>query len=145
MTAIHKSALVPYSAHEMYQLVADIEAYPQFLPWCGGARLISREPTVVAAAIEIAYGGINKTFTTRNYLTPGARMQMELLDGPFKHLDGNWHFQELGARESKITLDLDFEFSNKLMAFALSSTFSKIADSMVDSFLQRAHTVYGQR
>ena len=145
MTAIHKSALVPYSAHEMYRLVADIEAYPQFLPWCGGARVLSRAPDAIVAAIEIAYSGINKTFTTRNTLTPGARMTMELLDGPFKHLDGVWHFQELSAHESKISLDLDFEFANKLLAFALNSTFSKIADSMVDSFLQRAQRVYGQR
>lgn len=145
MTTIRKSALVPYSADEMFELVADIAAYSEFLPWCGGARVLSRDSNTVTAAIDIAYSGVQKTFTTRNYLTPTTAMQMELLDGPFSRLDGNWRFEALGARESKISLDLEFEFANRLLAFALNSTFSKIADSMVDSFLQRARQVYGSR
>lgn len=145
MTTIRKSALVPYSAAEMFELVADIPAYSKFLPWCGGARMLTRDAATVTAAIDIAYSGVHKTFTTRNYLTPPAAMRMELLDGPFSRLDGNWRFEALGARESKISLDLEFEFANRLLAFALNSTFSKIADSMVDSFLQRARAVYGSR
>lgn len=129
----------------MFELVSDIEAYSEFLPWCGGARVVARDEGSVTAAIDIAYSGVHKTFTTRNYLTPPAAMQMELLDGPFSRLDGNWRFDALGERESKISLDLEFEFANRLLAFALNSTFSKIADSMVDSFLQRARQVYGSR
>ncbi len=145
MTVVNKSALVPYTAQEMFDLVADIESYPQFLPWCGGARVLSRADGVVTAAVDIAYSGVNKSFTTRNYHTPPQRIQMELLDGPFKRLDGVWHFEALDAAHCKIALLLEFEFANMLLALALNSTFSKIADSMVDSFLRRAIEVYGQR
>lgn len=145
MTVVDKSALVPYTAQEMFDLVADIESYPQFLPWCGGARVVARAEETVTAAIEIAYSGVHKTFTTRNDHTPPARIQMQLLDGPFKRLDGNWHFDILDAMHCKIALHLEFEFANMLLALALNSTFSKIADSMVDSFLRRAIDVYGKR
>ena len=83
MTAIHKSALVPYGAGEMYALVADIEAYGKFLPWCGGARIVTRDADSVTAAIDIAYHGVHKTFTTRNRLEPGHVMELQLVDGPF--------------------------------------------------------------
>lgn len=145
MTAVRKSALVPYSAAEMFELVADIESYPKFLPWCGGARILACEPAAITAAVDIAYSGVNKTFTTRNELTPPTHMRLKLLDGPFSRLDGDWRFEPLGAQASKISLDLEFEFANRLLGFALNSTFSKIADSMVDSFLRRAIEVYGAR
>ena len=83
MTAIHRSALVPYSAQEMFDLVADIPAYPRFLPWCGGARILSRENDAVIASIDIAYSGVHKTFTTRNLLQNGKMMEIRLLDGQF--------------------------------------------------------------
>ena len=145
MTSIHKSALVPYSAHEMFQLVADIESYSGFLPWCSGARIVSREQDVVVAAIDVAYGGVQKTFTTQNRLSTDRTMEMRLVSGPFSHLHGYWHFHPLDERASKISLDLEFKFSNKLMDLALGSAFTKIANSMVDSFQQRAVEIYGRR
>jgi coenzyme Q-binding protein COQ10 len=145
VTSIHKSALVPYSAHEMFQLVADIESYSSFLPWCSGARIVSREQDVIVAAIDVAYSGVQKTFTTQNRLSADRAMEMQLVSGPFSHLQGYWHFHPLDERASKISLDLEFKFSNKLMDLALGSGFTNIATSMVDSFHQRAHEIYGER
>lgn len=145
MTTVDKSALVPYSAEEMYALVADIPAYGDFLPWCGGARIVEQEADRVVAAIDIAYKNIHKSFTTENRLVPGEKMVMNLLDGPFRYLRGQWTFVPLEANASKIGLHLEFEFSNMLMAMAMGPVFSGMANSMVDSFRRRAEQVYGKR
>lgn len=145
MTAIHRSALVPYSAQEMFDLVADIPAYPVFLPWCGGARVLSRENDAVIAAIDIAYSGIHKTFTTRNLLQNGKMMEIRLLDGPFSFLQGFWNFTALDQRSSKISLDLEFEVANKLVSVVLTPMFSSVANQLVDSFHRRARALYGER
>jgi ribosome-associated toxin RatA of RatAB toxin-antitoxin module len=145
VTTIHKSALVPYAAAEMYGLVADIESYGKFLPWCGGARIVARDPESVTAAIDIAYHGVNKTFTTRNTLQPGRVMELQLVDGPFKFLQGSWRFEQLDAKACKVSLDLEFEFANRLLAMLVGPVFSNIANGLVDSFRQRAEQVYGKR
>lgn len=145
MTTINKSALLRYSADEMYALVADVEAYGQFLPWCSGATVLSRAGDVVVATVGIAYKGINKSFTTENRGVPGQSLEMRLRDGPFQRLHGWWRFQALEARASKISLDLDFAFSSRLLDFTIGPTFGAIANTMVDSFRQRAEQVYGRR
>lgn len=145
MTTIHKSALVPYSAGEMYALVADIESYGSFLPWCGGARIVARAADSVTAAIDIAYHGVHKTFTTRNRLEPGRLMELQLVDGPFKFLQGVWRFEKLDDKACKISLDLKFEFSNRLLALAIGPVFSNIANGLVDSFRRRAEEIHGKR
>lgn len=145
MTSIVKSALVPYSAHDMYELVSDVESYPDFLPWCGGARIIERSDDVVTASVTIAYKGVNKSFTTQNHLQPGKMIEMRLLDGPFQKLHGYWLFKELDDAASKISLDLEFEFSNKLVAMALGPVFESIANNFVDQFQKRAQAVYGTK
>lgn len=145
MTSIVKSALVPYSANDMYKLVSDVESYPDFLPWCGGANIIERSEDMVTASVTIAYKGINKSFTTRNHLQPGKMIEMRLLDGPFKKLHGYWLFKELDDDASKISLDLEFEFSNKLIAMALGPVFESIANNFVDQFQKRAQAVYGPK
>lgn len=145
MTVIAKSALVPYSAEEMYALVADIEAYPLFLPWCSGTRILSRDQDVVVATIQIAYKVINKQFTTENRGSPGKSLEMRLRDGPFQRLHGWWQFLALDTQASKISLDLDFAFSSRLLDFTVGPTFGSIANTMVDSFRQRAERVYGRR
>lgn len=143
MTTIHRSALVPYSAARMFDLVADIPAYPQFLPWCSGARVLSTHADEVTAAIDIAYGGVHKTFTTRNLLQRGKMMEIRLVEGPFSHLQGFWQFQALGEHESKITLDLEFEVANRLVGMVLTPVFSSIANQLVDRFHRRAAELYG--
>jgi coenzyme Q-binding protein COQ10 len=145
MTSIRRSALVPYSAREMYQLVADIESYPQFLPWCGGARIISRDQEYAVASIDIAYHRIGKTFTTRNRLQPDELMEVYLVEGPFKHLHGFWRFEALAARSSRISLHLEFDFASRMLALTLGPVFSSIANSLVDSFRRRAVDFYGER
>jgi ribosome-associated toxin RatA of RatAB toxin-antitoxin module len=145
VTAIRKSALVPYSVGEMYALVADVESYGQFLPWCGGARVLERGPDSVTASVMIAYRGVNKTFTTRNILDPGRGMTLRLVDGPFRHLHGQWRFEPLDEQACKVSLHLDFEFENRLIALVVWPVFESIANSLVDSFRQRARELYGQR
>jgi len=145
VNTIRKSALVPYSAEEMYALVADIESYGQFLPWCGGARILARHAHELTASIDIAYRGVHKSFTTRNTLTPGREMKLALVDGPFKQLHGCWRFEVLDEGACKVSLDLDFEFSNRLVALVLGPVFSSIANDLVESFRRRAVERYGQR
>ncbi len=129
----------------MYVLVADIESYGKFLPWCGGARILAREGDTVTAAIDIAYGGVQKTFTTRNRVQTDASMEMRLVEGPFRHLLGNWRFTALDEGSCKVSFDLDFEFSNRMLALVIGPVFSHIANGMVDSFRLRAVELYGRR
>jgi ribosome-associated toxin RatA of RatAB toxin-antitoxin module len=129
----------------MYALVADIESYGSFLPWCGGARIVARAADSVTAAIDIAYHGVHKTFTTRNRLEPGRLMELQLVDGPFKFLQGVWRFEKLDDKACKISLDLKFEFSNRLLALAIGPVFSNIANGLVDSFRRRAEEIHGKR
>lgn len=143
MTTISKSALVNYSAAQMYKLVDDITAYSEFLPWCGGSQELSRSQDEVRASVAIAYSGLNKSFTTRNLLQSNKMIEMTLIDGPFKHLHGFWRFDSLGDDACKVRLDLEYEFSSKLVGLALGPVFGKIANTLVDSFCQRADVVYG--
>jgi ribosome-associated toxin RatA of RatAB toxin-antitoxin module len=143
MTTIHKSALVPYSAEQMYTLVADIPTYPEFLPWCSGSKEINRQENEVEASLDIAHSGVHKSFTTRNRLDKNRSIEMHLVEGPFKYLNGVWRFEPLGDAGSKVGLDLEFEFSNKLLGMTFGPLFSKIASSLVDAFIQRARKVYG--
>lgn len=145
MSVIRRSAVVPYSDHEMYALVADIPSYPKFLPWCGGARVLKQQEDVVEAAITIAYHGVHKTFTTRNLLQKNKMMEIRLVEGPFRHLHGYWRFTALDPRASKIELDLEFEVSSRLLAVVLTPVFSTIASQFVDAFHARAVELYGRR
>lgn len=144
MPNIHKSALVPYSAVQMFALVDDIEAYAQFLPWCRSSTVLSRGEDEVRATIEIAHGSLRKAFTTRNRLQQGKMIEMRLEEGPFHHLEGFWRFDILDERACKVSLDLDFEFSSKLVGMAMGPIFSQIANSLVDAFTKRAVQVYGK-
>lgn len=145
MTRIQRSALVPYSPREMYDLVNDSRRYPEFLPWCTGARILADSPEERTASLDLSKGGISKSFTTINRLYPGERIEMRLKEGPFKTLSGLWRFTALGDAGCKVELDLQFEFSNKLVALAFGSIFSQIASSLVDAFQKRAVDVYGRR
>lgn len=142
MTIISKSALVSYTPEQMYQLVDDIEAYPAFLPWCGDATILSRDNNTVEASLFISHSGLNKTFSTRNSNFPYEKIEMRLLDGPFKHLEGVWIFEPLGDAACKVSLNLDFEFSSKIIGLTLGPIFNKMANSLVDAFIQRADSVY---
>ena len=146
MTLISRNALVPYSVEEMYTLVDNIEAYAEFLPWCRSTEVYTRDENEVQASIEIARGALNKSFTTLNRLQKNKMIEMRLVKGPFKQLQGFWRFDALKDNSaSKISLDLEFEFESKLIALAVGPVFNQIANSMVDAFSKRAVEVYGER
>ena len=143
MTTISKSALVTHSPEDMFKLVDDIEAYSEFLPWCGKATEISRDDENVEASIFISHSGLNKEFTTQNKNTEFEKIEMHLVNGPFKNLDGVWLFEPLGESACKVSLNLEFEFSSKIISVTLGPVFSKIANSLVDAFIKRADNIYG--
>jgi ribosome-associated toxin RatA of RatAB toxin-antitoxin module len=142
VTHIHKSAVVPFSASQMYTLVNDIESYPQFLPWCTSAKILARADGELTASLMLAIGKLRKTLTTRNTLRPWDYIEMRLVEGPFRYLRGEWRFQHNGAG-CRISLDMDFEFKNKMLKLALGVPFGKIADSMMEAFIRRAEALYG--
>ena len=145
MTTINKSALVAYSAAQMYALVNDIESYADFLPWCSSSSILSQNEDEIRATVEIAHGSLNKAFTTRNRLQQDKMIEMRLEQGPFKQLEGFWRFDVLGERACKVSLDLEFEFSSRMLGLVVGPVFNQVADSLVDSFQKRAVDVYGRR
>lgn len=143
MASVARSALVPYSAQQMFDLVADVDSYRDFLPWCNDSRVLSRDEDVMEACILISKAGVERSFTTRNRLQAGKMMEMRLVEGPFRHLEGFWRFHPLREDACKVSLDLDFEFSNKMVTLAFGKVFTQIANAMVDAFVKRAREVYG--
>lgn len=136
---------MPYSADEMYALVNDIEAYPDFLTWCKTAQVANKTNTHLQATVAVEVGKIKQSFSTDNTMQPGRRITMQLVEGPFKFLSGCWQFDPQGKQSCNIRLDIEFEFKNKLLKIALSHTFNRIMDTMVDAFTKRAHEIYGKR
>ena len=126
----------------MFQLVNDIDNYHLFVPYCQQSSVIERNQQQVTAKLQVAKSGIAKSFTTRNSLQEDTLIKMELVDGPFSHLSGNWSFTPLSDCACKIELDLNFEFSNKLTTLAFSKIFNKLVQSMVAAFTQRAEKIY---
>jgi ribosome-associated toxin RatA of RatAB toxin-antitoxin module len=145
MPQIERSALVFYSTQQMYDLVNAVPDYPQFLPGCSAARIISQSDTEMVASVTVSKAGIGHTFTTRNTLYPNQRIAMQLVDGPFKQLHGGWEFQPLNETGCKVVLKLQFEFSSRLVQFAFGKIFSELTLSMVNAFTQRAKRVYGEQ
>jgi ribosome-associated toxin RatA of RatAB toxin-antitoxin module len=145
MPQIQRSALVPYTAEEMYQLVADVSKYGEFLPWCSGARVLQQEGKEVTAQVDIAFKSVKQSFTTVNQLEQGKQIHMSLKEGPFSSLKGIWQFIELDEQASKILFDIEFTFSNRLAGAVIGPVFSTIANGMVDAFYQRAVEIYGPR
>ena len=143
MSSIARSALVAYSAQEMYALVDNIEAYPEFLPWCRSARVIERKAGLTVAALSVGLKGVQQSFTTENANTPGESIEMRLVEGPFSSFRARWKFQALEARAAKIEFSMDYRLSGGLLAKVLSPLFDHIADTMVEAFSRRARSVYG--
>ncbi|KZN30381.1 type II toxin-antitoxin system RatA family toxin [Pseudoalteromonas luteoviolacea] len=144
MPQVEKSALVMYSTQEMFDLVNDVNAYPDFLPNCSGAKVLSSSNEEMTASLEITKAGLTKWFTTKN-IFEGNRVKMQLVDGPFKSLQGYWEFVELDEQACKVNLKLEFEFASKLIELAFGKVFNEVAKNMVSAFTQRAKSVYGVR
>lgn len=144
MPVVNKTALVAFSANDMFNIVDDVEKYSEFLPWCGESSVLSRNHDEVKATVEISHSGIKKSFTTLNRVQPGKIIEIQLINGPFKHLHGFWRFQPLGDQGCKVSLDLEYEFSSKLLGVAIGPVFSQIANTLVDAFCKRAESIYGK-
>jgi ribosome-associated toxin RatA of RatAB toxin-antitoxin module len=144
MNSVTRSALVPFSAQQMFDLVEGVEQYPQFLPWCSGTAVSHRDPAVTQATIHINYRGIKQSFSTENHKQPPERMTLQLVEGPFRMLDGEWLFTALGAEACKVDFRLSYEFSSTLLEKLVGPVFGHIAGTMVDAFLTRADIVYAE-
>lgn len=144
MPILHKQAIVPFTAAQMYALVDYIEDYPDFLPWCKSVQILKRDADEVHARLDLSRGGIQKSFTTCNRLQHNKMIEMCLLDGPFRHLHGFWQFNAISEANCKVSLDLEFEFSNKLIVLAFGAIFHQAANTLVEAFINRADQVYGK-
>lgn len=145
MLNVRKSALVPYSVESMYELVADVDAYPQFLPGVHAVQVHQREPTFVKASIQLAKGPVRKWFTTINRMVPNERMDLSLVEGPFRHLQGHWRFEALGDAGSKVSMHMEFEFASRMLERTIGPVFHDMTNRLVDAFVRRAGEVYGRR
>jgi ribosome-associated toxin RatA of RatAB toxin-antitoxin module len=144
MPKISRSALVMYSAEDMYRLINDVLAYPKFLPDCSDSKIIAESADSMTAALLVSKGGLKKWFTTENTLLSNQEVQMSLVDGPFKQLVGGWQLKALSDEACKIELNLEYEFSNKVFDVAFGRVFNHLANNMVQAFTLRAKEVYGQ-
>jgi len=142
MPTISRSALVMHSVEQMYQLINDIVAYPQFIPNCGDSKIISNQDNEVTASLLVSKGGLKKWFTTKNTLIDNNKVQLDLVDGPFKKLTGYWQLTKLSEEACKISLQLDYEFSSKVFDLAFGRVFDSLTNNMVQAFTQRAKEVY---
>lgn len=146
MKTVHKSVLIWYSPDEMYALVTGVADYPKFLPWCDHANVVASDEAGMTAEIGISFGGIRQSFTTRNVHTAARQVVMQLVDGPFSRLDGQWNFFPLGdgaQRACRVEFILTYGFDHSTLARLLGPVFDKIAGSLVDAFVKRAQQVYG--
>jgi len=143
MYHISKSAIVPYTPQQMFELVNNIDDYSQFLNWCDSSSILNQSDDQITASVQINQGGLKQSFSTLNTLTPYKSIEMQLLDGPFDELSGEWRFETLGENASKVHLTLQFKFKSMLIDMALSPIFKSIANSQLDAFVARAKYIYG--
>lgn len=144
MPTVSRSAIVRHTATEMFDLVDDVARYQDFLPWVKTSLELERSEDLVVGELLFAKAGFEKSFTTRNLRQPGKMIEIRLVEGPFRQLEGFWRFEALGEDACKVSLDLEFEFSNKLLAMAFGKVFTQVAGTLVDSFVQRANKCYGR-
>lgn len=143
MTIISRSALVMHSAEQMFDLVNDVSAYPQFLQGCQATEVIAEGEDFIEATMTLAKAGLKQSITTRNILVRPESMEMTLVDGPFSKFTGIWRFHALSEEACKVTLDMEFEVASRLAGVALTALFKQVANMMVDAFVKRAKQIYG--
>lgn len=142
MALVEKSVLLAFSAEQMFALVDNVAHYPQFLPWCGGTSVTVLDENKIRATIHINYHHVKQSFTTENIRVKPQSIDITLLDGPFKHLDGSWQFIALSPTACKIAFRLNYEFSNKLLEKVVGPVFHYIASTFVEAFIKRAEVIY---
>ncbi|ABD81999.1 type II toxin-antitoxin system RatA family toxin [Saccharophagus degradans] len=142
MAKIERTALVAYSAEQMFSLVNDIESYPQFMAGCTGAEVLARGDGWLEARLDLSRAGFKQSFTTRNTLKPPHSMDLQLVAGPFSAFKGRWQFDALSESACKITFSLEYEFANKLLALAAGKIFEQVASEQVSTLCERARQVF---
>jgi ribosome-associated toxin RatA of RatAB toxin-antitoxin module len=142
MQVVERSALVTYTAAQMFALVNDVARYPEFLPWCVGARVDDLSPTERIAVLQVSRGVLRTEFTTRNTLVQDAQIHMQLMHGPFRDLTGEWRFEAIGTRGSRVQFRVEFQFKNRLTAAAFNAVFESMCGTIVDAFVLRAQKTY---
>ena len=142
-THIQRSALLPYPAQALFDLVNDVASYPQFLPWCSASEVLEVSETHMRASLAVAKGGLSQRFVTVNTLVPGQMIRLSLAEGPFSQLHGHWEFKALGDTACKISLDLTFDYAGPLVKATLGPLFNQAANTLVDAFCERAKQLYG--
>jgi len=144
MTKINRTALVLYSAEQLFTIVNDVASYPEFLPWCSATHIQYESSVEMKASVTASKAGINKNFTTHNQLEPFKSITMQFTDGPFEYLHGAWSFKHLSDEGCRVSLALEFEFKKGLMVFAFKKFFEPAADSMMQAFIDRAEQLHGE-
>lgn len=148
MPKIHKELLVPYSAADMYSLVNDINKYSEFLPWCSSSEILDQSADKITAKLALSYSGFSQEFTTCNTLEETdvvKKIVLNLVSGPFSSFQGLWQFTGINNDGCKVELDIDFAFSNPLLAFTVGKFFEQVASELVNNFYKRAIAVYGSK
>lgn len=143
MTSIKRSALLPYRARQLFELVNDIEAYPRYMDGCVGAEVLLREEGRVEARLDLSKGGVSQSFVTRNRMVDAEHISLELVEGPFEQFDGRWEFTPLGDAACKVSLDLSFRVNNAVFGAAASRLFDSVTNNLVTAVEKRAKELYG--
>ena len=138
-----RTVLVAHAAERMFDLIEAAEHYPAFLPWCASATVLQRDDAVVVARLQVAYMGARFEFTTRNPKRRPEFMAIGLEEGPFQRFEGTWNLKPLSSWGCRIEFALSYDFSSTVMGSLASPVFHRIADTLVDAFVQRADRVYG--
>ena len=142
MRELHRTVIVPYTPAQMFELVADVERYPEFVPWCADSQLLERDDDSLVGRLEMAMGPLTGGLTTRNRLEPPGAMTLELVEGPFSQLQGEWQFKSLGETGCQVDLQMRFAFSNPVKNLVLGAAFEQTCNRLVDAFVARAAEVY---
>lgn len=143
MSVVHKSVIVPYTQKQMYDLVNNIDQYSQFVPACESSQILHQTEDEIRASLSFSKNGIKKSFTTLNRLQPHKMIEIRLVNGPFKRLEGFWRFEALPDNSCKVILDLEFEFSTTILRIMFGPVFHQASIMLIDAFQSRAREVYG--
>jgi coenzyme Q-binding protein COQ10 len=144
MTAYHEKVVVPYTAQQMYDLVAGVERYPEFLPWCMGARILKRETNILHAELIIGWKVLRERFSSKVVLNPPQSVQFDYTNGPLKYLHGDWRFRPAPHGGTLVEFQVDFEFKSRALSLVMGSVFSELVHRMVGAYEARAHQLYGK-
>jgi coenzyme Q-binding protein COQ10 len=144
MTAYREKVTVPYTPQQMYELVAGVERYPDFLPWCIGARILKRDMNVIYADLVIGWKVLRERFSSKVVLTPHSAVQFDYTNGPLKYLHGDWRFSPTPEGGCLVEFQVDFEFKSRTLALVMGGVFSELVYRMVGAFESRAHQLYGR-